>query len=284
MGIGRLGVLGAGQMGAGIAQVAATAGYEVVVRDIETRFLEKGVAAIAASLGKFVEKGKLAEAQRAATLSRIRATLAVEDLRDSDVVIEAVVEDAALKKTVFRELDPLCPPRTIFASNTSSISITDLAGATGRPDRFIGMHFFNPVPLMSLVEVVRGLATSDATAKAITDLAASMGKTPVEVRDVAGFVSNRLLMPFVNEAFFALQEGVAAPKDIDAVARLGFNHPIGPLELADLIGLDTCLAVMEVLHAEFGDPKYRPAPLLREYVRAGRLGRKAGRGVYEYAP
>ena len=284
MGIGRLGVLGAGQMGAGIAQVAAAAGYEVVVRDIETRFLEKGVAAIAASLGKFVEKGKLTEAQRAATLSRIRTTLAVEDLRNSDVVIEAVVEDAALKKTVFRELDSLCPPRTIFASNTSSISITDLAGATGRPDRFIGMHFFNPVPLMSLVEVVRGLATSDATARAITDLAVSMGKTPVEVRDVAGFVSNRLLMPFVNEAFFAFQEGVAAPKDIDAVARLGFNHPMGPLELADLIGLDTCLAVMEVLHAEFGDPKYRPAPLLREYVRAGRLGRKAGRGVYEYAP
>ena len=284
MGIGRLGVLGAGQMGAGIAQVAAAAGYEVVVRDIETRFLEKGVAAIAASLGKFVEKGRLTEAQRAATLSRIRTTLAVEDLRNSDVVIEAVVEDAAVKKAVFRELDPLCPPRTIFASNTSSISITDLAGATGRPDRFIGMHFFNPVPLMSLVEVVRGLATSDVAARAITDLAVSMGKTPVEVRDVAGFVSNRLLMPFVNEAFFAFQEGVAAPKDIDAVARLGFNHPMGPLELADLIGLDTCLAVMEVLHAEFGDPKYRPAPLLREYVRAGRLGRKAGRGVYEYAP
>jgi len=177
---------------------------------------------------------------------------------------------------------PCAPPTTIFASNTSSISITDLASATSRPDRFIGMHFFNPVPLMALVEVVRGLGTSDATARAIRDLTVAMGKTPVEVRDLPGFASNRILMPFINEAFFALQEGVAAPKDIDTVAKLGFNHPMGPLELADLIGLDTCLAILEVLQGEFGDPKYRPAPVLRELVRAGRLGRKAGRGVYEY--
>ncbi len=270
-------------MGAGIAQVAARAGYEVVVRDIETRFLDKGLAAITASLGKFVEKGKLTEAEKAATLARIRMTLAVPDLAASDVVIEAVIEDPALKKSVFRELDGLCPAATIFASNTSSISITDLAAATNRPDRFVGMHFFNPVPLMALVEVVRGLGTSDATAAAIRDLAVSMGKTPVEARDFAGFVSNRILMPFINEAFFALQEGIATPRDIDTVAKLGFNHPMGPLELADLIGLDTCLAIMGILHTEFGDPKYRPAPLLREYVRAGRLGRKSGRGVYEYA-
>ncbi len=279
----RIGVLGAGQMGAGIAQVAARAGYEVAMRDIEMRFLDKGMAGITASLGKFVEKGKLTEAERAATLGRIRTTLSIADLANADVIIEAVVEDRTLKRQVFAELDALCPSETIFASNTSSISITDLAGATARADRFVGMHFFNPVPIMTLVEVVRGLGTSDATANAITELAVSLGKTPVEVRDFAGFVSNRILMPFLNEAFFALQEGIAAPKDIDTVAKLGFNHPMGPLELADFIGLDTCLAVMEVLHTEFGDPKYRPAPLLREYVRAGRLGRKSGRGVYEYA-
>jgi len=282
MDVRRIGVLGAGQMGAGIAQVAARAGYDVVMRDIEARFVEKGMAAIAASLGKFVEKGKLTGVEKDATLTRIRTTLVVADLAASDVIIEAVVEDRDLKRRVFAELDALCSPDTIFASNTSSISITELAASTGRPDRFVGMHFFNPVPLMGLVEVVRGLGTSDATANAITELAKSVGKTPVEVRDSPGFASNRILMPFINEAFVALREGVAAPKDLDTVARLGFNHPMGPLELADLIGLDTCLAVMEVLHEEFGDPRYRPALLLREYVRAGRLGRKSGRGVYEY--
>jgi 3-hydroxybutyryl-CoA dehydrogenase len=282
MGIRRIGVVGAGQMGAGIVQVAARAGFDIVMRDIETRFVEKGMAGIAASLGKFVEKGRMSAAERDATLARVRTSLDLRDLAGSDVVIEAVVEDRELKKRVFAELDALCPPETVFASNTSSISITELAASTERADRFVGMHFFNPVPLMSLVEVVRGLATSDATAKGIMELAVAMGKTAVEVRDRPGFASNRILMPFVNEAFFALQEGVASAKDLDTVAKLGFNHPMGPLELADLIGLDTCLAVMEVLHQEFGEPKYRPAPLLREYVRAGRLGRKSGRGVYDY--
>ncbi|HEV8595894.1 MAG TPA: 3-hydroxyacyl-CoA dehydrogenase NAD-binding domain-containing protein, partial [Thermoplasmata archaeon] len=234
------------------------------------------------SLGKLVEKGRMSAAERDGTLARVRTSLDLRDLAGSDVVIEAVVEDRELKKRVFAELDALCPPETVFASNTSSISITELAASTERADRFVGMHFFNPVPLMSLVEVVRGLATSDATAKGIMELAVAMGKTAVEVRDRPGFASNRILMPFVNEAFFALQEGVASAKDLDTVAKLGFNHPMGPLELADLIGLDTCLAVMEVLHQEFGEPKYRPAPLLREYVRAGRLGRKSGRGVYDY--
>lgn len=282
MDVRRLGVVGAGQMGSGIAQVAAQAGSEVVVRDIEQRFLDRGQAAIEADLKKAIEKGKLSVADRDATVRRIRMTLSLEDLADSDVVIEAVIEDRTLKKSVFAELDRLCPPSTVFASNTSSISITDLAGATGRPDRFAGMHFFNPVPRMKLVEVIRGLNTSDETVQIVRDLATSMGKTPVETRDSPGFVSNRILMPFVNEAFFTLQEGVATPEDIDAVAKIGFNHPMGPLELADLIGLDTCLAILGVLHEEFGDSKYRPAPLLRELVRAGRLGRKSGRGVFAY--
>ncbi len=278
----RIGVVGAGQMGAGIAQVAAGARYEVVMRDIEDRFLEKGMQAIATSLTKGVERGEVTQGERKAILGRIRTTLALPDLAASDIVIEAVVEDRGVKKAVFAELDALCPPATIFASNTSSIPITELAGATTRPDRFVGMHFFNPVPVMRLVEIIRGLGTGDETVRVVRELAVVIGKTPVEVRDFPGFVSNRILMPFVNEAFFALGEGVASGEDIDTVAKLGLNHPMGPLELADLIGLDTCLAVLEVLHADFGDAKYRPAPLLRQLVRAGRLGRKTGRGVYEY--
>ncbi len=282
MEIRRIGVVGAGQMGSGIAQVAAQAGYEVVLRDVEERFLERGLAAIRRSLGKFLEKGKISQEEHDAALARIRTTLSLKDFADCDLVIEAVVEDEGVKAEVFRELDRVVKEEAIFASNTSSIPITKLASYTRRPERFIGMHFMNPVPLMVLVEVIRGFRTSDGTAQAVVAVARRMRKTPVEVNDYPGFVSNRVLIPMLNEAIQAVHEGVATPEAVDAVMKLGMNHPMGPLELADFIGLDTVLAIMEVLYEGFSDSKYRPSPLLRKMVQAGLLGRKTGRGFYRY--
>jgi 3-hydroxybutyryl-CoA dehydrogenase len=270
-------VVGAGQMGGGIAQVVAGSGRRVSLYDAAPGAVERGLGAMRKSLTRLVEKGG---ADPDEVLGRVAP---VDQLVAADLMIEAVVEDPVVKEDVFRRADVLLPAEAVLASNTSSIPISSLAAATGRPDRVIGMHFFNPVPLMGLVEVVRGLDTSDETAAAIVALAQELGKTAAEARDLPGFVSNRILMPFVNEAAYALLEGVADAESIDTIARLGFNHPIGPLALADLIGLDTCLAIMEVLHAGLGNPKYAPCPLLRQYVQAGRLGRKSGRGFYEYA-
>mgnify|MGYP001627162824 CR=1 FL=1 len=282
MEVGKVGVVGAGQMGSGIAQVAAQAGFEVVLVDVAESFLERGLKAIQRSLGKFVEKGRIAPQDLEATLGRIRTTVVLEDLAEADLIVEAIVEDEGEKRRLFERLGSLVKPEAILASNTSSIPITALARYSGRPERFIGMHFFNPVPLMQLVEVIRGELTSQETRDVVVGVARRMGKTPLEVQDYPGFVSNRLLMPMINEAIEALREGVATKEAIDGVMRLGMNHPMGPLELADLIGLDTCLAIMEVLHRGFGDDKYRPSPLLRRMVQAGLLGRKTGRGFYTY--
>ncbi len=278
----KIGVVGAGQMGSGIAQVAAQAGYQVVLRDIEERFLERGLATIRRSLGKFLEKGRITQEEHDAALGRIRTTLSLGDFADCDLVIEAIVEDAAAKTALFRELDGIVKPEGILASNTSSIPITQLASATRRPERFIGMHFMNPVPLMVLVEVIRGHKTADETARVVLEVARRMKKTPVEVHDYPGFVSNRVLIPMLNEAIQAVFEGVATPEAVDAVMKLGMNHPMGPLELADFIGLDTVLAIMEVLYQGFNDSKYRPSPLLKKMVQAGLLGRKTGEGFYKY--
>jgi len=280
--ISTVGVVGAGTMGNGIAQTCAAAGLSVVMVDISDEAVAKGLATIAGSLDRLIKKEKLTPADKTAILARIKGSTRYEDFQSAQLVIEAATENYALKVKIVQQLDALLPPEVLIASNTSSISITKLAAVTKRPDRCIGMHFFNPVPLMALVEIIRGLQTSDATHDAVHAMAIALGKTPITVKNGPGFVVNRILMPMVNEALFVLAEGVATPEDIDAGMTLGCNQPLGPLALADMIGLDVCLAVMEVFLNEFGDSKYRPCPLLKELVAAGRLGRKTGQGVYTY--
>lgn len=277
-----VGVVGAGTMGNGIAQVAARAGFRVVLRDVSEDFLQKGLAAVNRSLQRDVDKQRLSEEEKSEIVGRIETTTDVSALSVASFVVEAVTENLGVKVEVFRRLDEIVGAEAILASNTSSISITKLGAATGRPDKVIGMHFMNPVPVMKLVEVIRGIATSDETYERTRALTEKLGKIALECHDSAGFVSNRVLMPMINEAIFALHEGVATRESIDGIMRLGMNHPMGPLELADFIGLDVCLAIMNVLHEELGDPKYRPCPLLKRYVDAGWLGRKANRGFYEY--
>jgi 3-hydroxybutyryl-CoA dehydrogenase len=278
----KVAVVGGGTMGNGIAQVFATSGFDVSLVDVKPEFVERAVATIGRNLDRVAKKQEWPAGRTQEILGRISGGTALDAAKDCAVVVEAVSEDFALKKKIFEELDRVTPASAVLASNTSSISITEIAAVTKRADRVIGMHFMNPVPVMPLVEIIRGLATSDATYALTEDLSKRLGKTPVEVQDYPGFVSNRVLMPMINEAVYCLMEGVATREAIDAVMKLGMNHPMGPLALADLIGLDTCLAIMEVLHQGLGDSKYRPCPLLRKYVRAGWLGRKSGRGFYEY--
>ena len=282
MGIQTVGIIGAGTMGNGIAQACAVAGIQVVMVDISEAAVAKGVATVAGSLDRLIKKEKMTEAEKAAALARIQGSTQYEDLKKAQLVIEAATENHELKVKILKQVDALLDASVIIATNTSSISITQLAAVTQRADRFVGMHFFNPVPMMALVEIIRGLQTSDATHDAVHALAQKLGKTPITVKNAPGFVVNRILVPMINEAFFVLGEGLASPEDIDAGMKLGCNQPIGPLALADMIGLDVCLAVMEVYLNEFGDSKYRPSPLLKEMVAAGRLGRKTGQGVYTY--
>jgi len=275
-------VVGAGTMGSSIAQLAAQSGFEVIMMDLETRIIEKGLMEIEKSLDRLISKGKLTREDKKEALSRIRGVTELSEGKEADLVIEAVIEKMELKKEVYRELDKIVQPAAILASNTSSLSITELGAVTQRPDKVIGMHFFNPIPMMQLVEVIKGAATSEDTFSTAIDLVRKMNKVPIGVNESPGFAVNRLLVPLINEAAFLLMEGVASADEIDTAMKLGANHPIGPLALGDLIGLDVCLAVMETLHMEFGDSKYRPCPLLRKLVRAGHLGRKTGKGFFNY--
>ena len=277
-----IGVIGAGTMGTGIAQVFAQSGFPVTLVDLAQPMLDRAKTTIEKSLGKFVEKGKLTAADRDASIGRLKTATSIDQLGDADYVVEAIVENAETKRGLFTNLDAITRPDVILASNTSSISITLLGAATTRPDKVLGMHFMNPVPLMTLVEMIRGQATSDESMTIASDLCATLGKTPIEAADYPGFIANRILMPMINEAIFAVMEGVGTPEAIDAVMKLGMNHPMGPLTLADFIGLDVCLAILNVLHDGIGDPKYRPCPLLRRMVAAGHLGRKSGQGFYPY--
>ncbi len=284
MEIATFGVIGAGQMGGGIAQVAAASGLNVILHDIADEFVAKGMKVITANLQRSVDKGKLAADEMQAILGRIKTVTDLAAMKDADIVVEAASEREDIKFNIFAQLDQICPPHTILASNTSSIPIGRIAARTSRPDKVIGMHFMNPVPVMKLVEVIRALPTSDETYRDTVDLAVKMGKVPAQAGDYPGFIANRILLPMINEAIFCLYQSVGDCEAIDTVMKLGMNHPMGPLALADLIGLDTCLAILTTLHQGLGDPKYRPCPLLRQYVEAGWLGRKSGRGFYEYPP
>jgi len=275
-------VIGAGQMGAGIAQVFAMSGYSVYLHDLKIEFVQKGIATITKNLSRQVEKGKMTQEEQEQTLAKIMSSTDLQNASNVDLVVEAAIENMEIKSKLFIELDRITKAHTILATNTSALPITEIAAVTTRPAQVIGMHFMNPVPVMKLIEIIRGLATSDEVYKTIEDLSKSLGKIPVEVNDYPGFVSNRILMPMINEAVYTLYEGVATKEAIDEVMKLGMNHPMGPLTLADFIGLDTCLYIMETLHKGFGDDKYRPCPLLRKYVKAGWLGRKSGKGFYEY--
>jgi len=282
MEIKKIGVIGAGIMGSGIAQVCAQGGYQVVMRDIEDHFVAKGMGVIKENIDRMIKKEKISKEEAETILNRIKGTVQLEEIIDCQLVIEAIIENRELKRNLFKELDHLCKPNTIFASNTSSLSITELAAFSNRPKNFVGLHFFNPVPIMPLVEIIRGLETSEDVIEIIKQVINRLRKTSIEVKDSPGFAVNRILVPMLNEAVYVLMEGIATREEIDNGMKLGCNHPIGPLALIDLIGLDTILAVMETFYEEFGDPKYRPCPLLRQKVRAGHLGRKTGRGFYEY--